>query len=181
MSYVDTNLMNGEHIRYRGHISLWSLAPSMVFAAVLLISSVIVYGYPALGLGDEVSLLVSAVLGVLGALMLLSPLIRFYTTEIAVTNVRVMGKVGFARRTSIEMLLEKIESLQVEQSVMGRWFDFGTVTLSAAGAENARLNSVSEPFELRQVYYQAHEEHQKRRDRDLARAGREADEAEGVA
>jgi len=178
MSYVDTNLMAGEKIRYRGHISLWSLAPSMVVAAALLLGSVVVYGYPALGLEAKVSLLVSALLGGSGALMLLSQLIRFYTTEIAVTNVRVMGKIGFVQRISIEMLLEKIESLQVEQSMIGRWFDFGTVTLSAAGAENARLGSVSEPFELRQMYYQAHTEHQNRRDRDLARAGRDT---EGIA
>lgn len=176
MSYVDTNLMAGEQIRYRGHISLWSLTPTMVFSAALLLGSVIVLGFPELGLDASVSLMVSAALGGLGLLMLLSQLIKFYTTEIAVTNVRVMGKVGFVRRISIEMLLDKIESLQVEQSIVGRWFNFGTVTLSAAGAENARLNSVSEPFELRQRYYQAHEEHQKRRDRDVAQAGRQAEQ-----
>jgi len=176
MSYVDTNLMAGEHIRYRGHISLWSLTPSMTFAALLLLGSAIVYGYPAIGLDAQVSLMVSAALGALGLLMLLSQVIKFYTTEIAVTNVRVMGKVGFVRRISIEMLLDKIESLQVEQSMIGRWFDFGTVTLSAAGAENARLNSVSEPFELRQMYYQAHNEHQKRRDNDVARASQQAEQ-----
>ena len=176
MSYVDTNLMAGEQIRYRGHISLWSLTPTMVFAAMLLLGSVIVYGYPALGLDARVSLMVSAAFGGLGLLMLFSQLITFYTTEIAVTNVRVMGKVGFVRRKYIDMLLEKIETLQVEQSMIGGWFRFGTVTISAAGTENARLNSVSEPFELRQKYHQAHEEHQRRRDRDMAQASREAEQ-----
>lgn len=171
MSYVDTNLMPGEHIRYRGHISLWSLAPSMAFAFVLLLGSVIVYGWPELRLEAQVSLLVSVALGSIG-LLLLSQVIRFYTTEIAVTNVRVMGKVGFRRRTTIEMLLEKIESLQVEQGFIGQWLNFGTVTLSAAGADNARLNSIVEPLKLRQMYYQAHTEHQKQRDQDMAHARR---------
>jgi len=168
MSYVETNLMTNEQIRYRGHISLWSMAPSMIFATLLLLGSVIVYGYPSIAVYDRVSLFASAVLGALGVFILTSQMIKFYTTEIAVTNVRVMGKVGFVRRNSIEMLLDKIESLQVDQSMAGRWFNFGTITLSAAGAENARLSSVSEPFELRQRYYQAHDEHQKQRNRDFA-------------
>jgi len=174
MSYVDINLLSGEQIRYRGHISLWSMAPTMIFAAALLFGSVLVYGHPSFAKEASVSLLVSAVLGVLGVITLLGQLIKFYTTEIAVTNVRVMGKIGFVQRTSIEMLLEKIESLQVDQSILGRWFDFGTVTLSAAGAENARLNSVSEPFKLRKMYYQAHTENQQRRDSDRLRAERES-------
>ena len=105
MSYVESNLMSGEEIRYRGHISLWALAPAMTFAALLLLCAVIVYGSPDLGPDPRVSLLISCALGTLGVLMMLSQLSLFYTTEIAVTNVRVMGKVGFIRRNSIEMLL----------------------------------------------------------------------------
>ena len=67
---------------------------------------------------------------------------------------RIIAKEGLIRRKTMELLLEKVESLQVDQSVFGRMFDFGTITISAAGDEKTRIDSVAEPILLKQSYYE---------------------------
>ncbi len=159
ISYIESTLMPGESIRYQTHISVWSLAPQFLVGAVLLALSVASYGFfpAAMGLEPVVSALMALAFAACGLFLLAAQVTRFYTTEIAVTDKRVIAKVGLVSRETMEMLLEKVESLQVEQTVIGRLFDYGTVTISAAGEENARIYAVASPIGLRQSYYQAHD------------------------
>ncbi|XLV70956.1 PH domain-containing protein (plasmid) [Ralstonia syzygii subsp. celebesensis] len=69
----------------------------------------------------------------LGLLILVGVWLTIWTTELAVTNRKVIAKVGFIRRDTIEMLLGKVESVQVKQSIFGRIFNYGTIIISGAG------------------------------------------------
>ena len=57
--------------------------------------------------------------------LFISPLIERWTSEFAITNGRVIIKVGLFRRRTLEMNLSKIESILVNQSIFGRIFRFG--------------------------------------------------------
>jgi uncharacterized membrane protein YdbT with pleckstrin-like domain len=130
-SYVDQNLLAGETVVHRSQVSRWSLAPRIVLGIVLL---------PVAGLG----------LVLLGWAWIL-----YRTTEFAVTDKRIIAKTGLISRSTVEMFLDKVESLHVEQTVMGRLFDFGSVTIRGTGATEESFRNISAPLELRKQFMQA--------------------------
>ena len=129
-SYVDSNLLSGETVLYRGHISKWSLAPLILLGVVLLVIGV-------------------------GLIFLVWAWISYKTTEFAVTDKRIIAKTGLISRNTVEMFLDKVESLNVEQSVPGRIFDYGTVTIRGTGATSEAINNISAPLLLRKHFMEA--------------------------
>jgi uncharacterized membrane protein YdbT with pleckstrin-like domain len=129
-SYVDSNLMAGEKVLYRAHTSKWSLLP-LVLLGILLLALVV------------------------GLFVLAWAWIRYRTTEFAVTDRRVIAKSGLISRRTVEMFLDKVESLNVEQSVAGRIFDYGTVTIRGTGATQEPFGNISMPLVLRKHFMDA--------------------------
>src|SRR5438105_72676 len=123
-SYVDSNLMSEEIVRYRASVSKWSLAPLIIIGVLLL---------PLLGLG---------------LLLFLAAWIKYRTTEFAVTDRRIIAKTGLVSRKTIEMFLDKIESLNVDQGILGRVLDYGSVTIRGTGSTSEPINSISAPKAL---------------------------------
>ncbi len=74
---------------------------------------------------------------------------KSFTTEIAVTTTRVVHKEGFINRYTNEMNLEKIESVQVDQSILGRIFGYGTIFIRGTGEGFEKLKLISHAIELR--------------------------------
>ena len=68
---------------------------------------------------------------------------------ICVTTKRVVFKVGFVRRRTLELLLKHVEAILVDQSVPGRIFGYGSVTLTGTGGVREVFHNVSSPLELR--------------------------------
>ena len=129
-SYVDANLMAQEKVLYRAHTSIWSLVPLILLGIVLLVA-------------------------VVGLFVLAWAWIKFRTTEFAVTDRRVIAKSGLVSRRTVEMFLDKVESLNVEQSVPGRIFDYGTVTIRGTGATSEPFGDISAPLVLRKHFMDA--------------------------
>ena len=130
-SYVDDVLINDERVMYRARISKWALWPFILFGALLI---------PLFGAG---------------LVLWLWAWIIYRTTELAITNKRVIAKTGLIQRRTIEMFLEKIESIQVDQSVFGRMFNFGSVIISGTGVHSAPFKSISDPLALRKNFMMA--------------------------
>jgi len=72
-----------------------------------------------------------------------------WTTETDVTNLRVVHKTGFIKRQTIEMSLDKIASVNVEQSVMGRILNYGDVKLSTVGEAEEEISMLTSPLTFR--------------------------------
>ena len=130
-SYIDDVLINDERVMYRAKISKWSLWPYILFGALLLIA----YG--------------------IGVLLLIWAWILYRTTELAITNKRVIAKTGLIERRTMEMFLEKVESIQVEQGIMGRMLNFGSVIISGTGVHSAPFRNISDPLSLRKNFMMA--------------------------
>ena len=130
-SYVDSNLMSGERVVHRAHMSKWSLAPLILLGFVLL---------PVFGTGLVVFIVAW---------------VKYRSTEFAVTDRRIIAKTGFISRQTVEMFLDKVESLNVEQSVWARILDFGTVTIRGTGATSEPIRSISAPLILRKHFMEA--------------------------
>ena len=71
------------------------------------------------------------------------------STEIAVTDRRIMFKRGLIRRHTVEMNMQKVESVDVDQTLFGRLFDFGDVTVRGVGSTFERLTLIDAPLRLR--------------------------------
>ena len=72
-----------------------------------------------------------------------------WTTETDVTNMRVVHKTGFIQRRTFEMALDKIESVDVEQSILGRVLNYGNVTINGVGEGKETIRTIASPLAFR--------------------------------
>ena len=86
-----------------------------------------------------------------GVMLLLGAYIRQMSTELAVTNRRLIAKYGFVSRVTFEIMLSRITGANFEQTVTGRLFGFGTVWVHGAGGEVSPIGGVANP----QLFYRA--------------------------
>jgi uncharacterized membrane protein YdbT with pleckstrin-like domain len=128
MDYVESNLMTGETIvaRARLHwiIFLWPVVLAFI------------------GLGAPPLFLVAAIWGFVAYMNL-------QTSEFAVTNKRVLIKVGWIRRNSLELLLRKVEGIQVHQGILGSSLNYGTIIVSGTGGAKEPFHRIAAPFDFR--------------------------------
>ena len=124
MSYVDDNLLVGETVVHRARLT-WGI-----------------FVWPVL-------VCLTFYLSLIGLPWLILTLIRFFTTEMAVTSRRVIGKRGVISRRSLELNHNRIESVQVDQGVLGRIFGSGTVTIRGTGGTESRFSGIKDPYEFR--------------------------------
>ena len=141
-SYIDSNLLNDEKILHRGKLSIWSLMRNILAGLAFML----------LGLGFIVLVgwvLIGAIGLICGAIFWISAYLIYISTEMAVTNKRVMAKKGVIRRETVEMFLTKVESIKVDQSIAGRIFNFGSVIIKGTGGDAAPFNGIGDPLEFR--------------------------------
>ena len=72
-----------------------------------------------------------------------------WTTETDVTNMRVVHKTGFIKRRTFEMSLDKVESVDVNQSILGRILNYGDVTVRGVGEGAETINTIASPLDFR--------------------------------
>jgi uncharacterized membrane protein YdbT with pleckstrin-like domain len=82
----------------------------------------------------------------LGLIVLFRAWVEKVTTEIAVTNRRVIQKKGLIRRQTGEMKMHKVESVQVEQTILGRLLDYGSISVRGTGSGIEGLHPIAGPL-----------------------------------
>ncbi|QIO10222.1 PH domain-containing protein [Acinetobacter lanii] len=86
----------------------------------------------------------------IGIVFLLIAFINVWTTELAITNRRIIAKTGLIRRNTIELKVTRVESLGVDQGILGRIFNFGSIIVKGIGGSNAPIPYIAKPLEFRQ-------------------------------
>lgn len=84
----------------------------------------------------------------------IAPFIDFSSSEFAITDRRAILKTGAFSRKTLEMNLQKIESVNVEQGIMGRMFGYGNITIIGTGGTREHFRNISNPLEFRQKFQQ---------------------------
>jgi uncharacterized membrane protein YdbT with pleckstrin-like domain len=133
-TYVGSVISSGENVAYEARISLWSMLPMFVLGLLLI---------PLFGIG---------------LLFWLAAFIRYKSTELAITNKKIIAKFGFIRRDTIEMLLPKVESIQVRQSLLGRIMNYGSIIVSGAGNPQTPVLGISDPIQFRRRFMEIQEQ-----------------------
>jgi len=85
----------------------------------------------------------------LAVILAFGPALRYLTSEFAVTDKRVLARIGILQRQSLETLLSKIEAIGVEQGLAGRLLGFGTITITGTGGTREMLERIAAPLEFR--------------------------------
>lgn len=80
------------------------------------------------------------------------PAIERWSDEFVVTNRRVVCKTGLFSRKTLEMNLNKIESVNVDQSLMGRLLGYGTITIIGTGSTKESFTDIASPVEFRKAF-----------------------------
>ena len=80
------------------------------------------------------------------------PVLDKWTDEFAITNKRIIVKTGLIQRHTLEMNLSKIESVNVDQSIMGRILGYGTITIIGTGGTRESFPNIQRPMEFRKMF-----------------------------
>ncbi|MBA2589848.1 MAG: PH domain-containing protein [Alphaproteobacteria bacterium] len=107
--------------------------------------------FGGIALGFIVNPFVGALLLGLGVLALGGAWLRQWSSEFAVTNRRVIVKVGFISRRTIEINLSKVESVEVNQDILARMFNYGTILVIGTGGTKEPFSLIDDPLAFRRA------------------------------
>ena len=146
MSYLDKILQPDERIVAIGKKHWIIYLPGIAVLILALLIEALTLLTPNLAYAIEI---VAAIVGVFALILLLREWFSQWTTEIVVTNRRVVYKRGFISRFTREMNMEKVESVAVDQPLIGRLLGYGTIDIRGTGAGFEQLRGIAEPIALR--------------------------------
>lgn len=128
MSYIESNLQPGEEIKYKANLHFFLFLQPVV----LLLLGWWLYGSEAgvLHYGGIFLLFI-------GVVSLVQRIMLKIGSVYAVTNKRVVLKTGIVSRKAVDLVLAKCEGLHIKQSVLGRIFNYGTITVTTGGATSS--------------------------------------------
>jgi hypothetical protein len=161
MSYVDSNLVPGEAVIYETRLHWIVMLGHLVVGCLLLGLPGLVLLYYALNPNGmetrDVHLMEGGAVALLlcGAVVIVIGMVRRNATEMAVTNHRVVIKTGLIGRKTIEMLLNKVESIEVSETALGRMLGYGTIVIIGTGGTSDPFHKMAHPLEFR-----SHVQHQ---------------------
>ena len=137
MNYIDDNLMSDEKVSYRAklHWIVFKLPAICLLLALILFIS----GNSSAG---GFLFIIAIVAGIVS-------FINYSTSEFGITNKRVMVKVVFISRKSLDTLLTKVEGVQVDQGILGRILGYGTIVVTGTGGSKEPFPMISAPLEFR--------------------------------
>lgn len=147
MAYYQKVLQPGETVRFVGKVH-WLVYKTAILLLLLAIAAAV--GFQYLPQADPITEYV--VVGIILAVALLSFLSVWFvraSTEIVVTDRRVIHKVGWIGRRTQEMNISKVETVDVDQGIGGRIFGFGSVLIRGVGGSWEPLRYVASPLALR--------------------------------
>jgi membrane protein YdbS with pleckstrin-like domain len=146
MSYVDSILEPDEKVIYRTTLSWTLYAPAIGLALAAAIVAVLESNYAHM---EVIGLTIAAILALMAAVSFARAWFRRASTEIAVTDRRVILKRGFIRRHTVEMNMHKVESVDVDQTLPGRILNYGNVTVRGTGSTFETIRGIDSPLRLR--------------------------------
>jgi len=146
--YIDDILQPGEKVLYSTNAHWIYFLPAIigwiVVGVFLVLSAFVPAGPPAL-----ICLSLAAISAVAALYKTATAWFHRWTTETDVTNFRVVHKTGFIQRQTFEMSVDKVESVDVNQSILGRILNYGDVTVFGVGEGGKTLDTIASPLAFR--------------------------------
>ena len=151
MNEYDKELIANETIHYVGRVSLWT--QTYWCAAGLAIIAISLFG---MWVTSSAVVERTCEFGIaMGFFTWIVAYFRYRSHSIVITNMRIIIKVGLLARRTNELNIRKTESLQVEQSIAGRMFNYGSIIVSGTGGDHAYIHGVANPQGFRRAFAEA--------------------------
>lgn len=135
---MDKNLLQGEAVAYRARLHWMIFALPFLIAVLGAVLAWLAHSWYVAALGFGLAFLTA-----------IPRFIRYATSEFAVTNKRVVFKVGLINRHTLELVLAKLETIGVEQNIPGRIFNYGTIIVTGTGGTKEPFREIADPLEFR--------------------------------
>lgn len=145
MSYVQRVLQPGEQVRHISPIHWIVYWPGVAVGLLAMVAYFLSETQRLTGFWKYTAY----ALALVAVVLLIQQWLQWWITEIAVTNRRVIYKKGLIRRQTNEMNMDKVESVKIDQSIIGRMLDYGNVTILGTGEGFETLRTIASPIELR--------------------------------
>jgi uncharacterized membrane protein YdbT with pleckstrin-like domain len=149
MSYVEKHLTPDEEVAFHTRLHPVIFAGTATFAAFVIGATMLIIARNALAPQTIALLWLAAALVVVGSFA--APYLRWRTSEFAVTNRRVLVKVGLLSIHTVELLLPKVEAIAVDQTLAGRLLGYGTLRIVGTGGTVEVFPRVGRPDALREA------------------------------
>jgi uncharacterized membrane protein YdbT with pleckstrin-like domain len=146
--YIDDILQPGEKVLYSTNSHWIFFLPAIVgwiAASILFAAS----GMVPAGAMVLVCMSLSAIVAIFALYKTATAWFHRWTTETDVTNFRVVHKTGFVKRQTFEMSVDKVESVDVNQSILGRILNYGDVTVLGVGEGGKTIDTIASPLAFR--------------------------------
>ncbi len=146
--YIDDILQPGEKVLYSTNAHWMFYLPAIaawIVAIGFLVASRMI-GIEALML---ICLTLAAIAGLAALYLTVTAWFHRWTTETDVTNMRIVHKTGFITRQTFEMSLDKVESVDVDQSIAGRILNYGDVIVRGVGEHEEKITTIASPLAFR--------------------------------
>jgi membrane protein YdbS with pleckstrin-like domain len=148
MAYYTKVLQPDETVKIIGRLH-WSIYGRAVLVLAVAVALLVLSARLTDPDWQGYALMAAGVVGLLGLLLLLGAWLRRKATEIVVTDRRVIFKRGLLSRHTVEMNVSKIETVDVEQGLAGRIWDYGTLLIRGTGSGFEPLEGVGSPLSIR--------------------------------
>jgi uncharacterized membrane protein YdbT with pleckstrin-like domain len=139
MSYIEKDLLPGEQIVYSGKLHWFIYVPAIFWLFAALAVYVVLRH-------NQMPPVISAVVALYAIFSLLRAMIASASTELAVTNKRIIYKEGLISRRTMELNHSKIESIREEQGIIDRLFDRGSLIIEGTGGGKEYLRNIDAPL-----------------------------------
>jgi uncharacterized membrane protein YdbT with pleckstrin-like domain len=159
MSYIEASLIPGETVVYQTRLHWIVMLRHLLLGLLLLAVSGALLSYllhrPRFGnTGQHLAEGGAVTLLVCGIVAVLAGVVRRRATEMAVTTRRVVVKQGLMSRKTIEMLLNKIETIEVSEPMVGRMLGYGSITMVGTGGTSEPFHKIAHPLQFRSAVQQ---------------------------
>ncbi len=160
--YLERSMMPGERLLYAAEIH-WVVYLSGIFV-VAMGSAFSHYGSAAVkaildgfwgGVSDKAVMWISVAIIAAGTMKLLAAYVRQISTELVITDRRVIAKYGLISTTTFELMLTKVEGANIDQTMYGRILGFGTVMVKGTGGGISPIDHVASPYRFHSKLLQA--------------------------
>ncbi len=157
MLYIQESLLPDEKLVFSSRPHWIVFGPSvvvLVFAGVIWHYLSQYFGNQPIWHNYSFAAILGGLFALCGVVMCLRALLFFTTSEYAVTDRRVVMKMGWLSRDAVEIFLQRVEALNVSQSVLGRILNYGTVIVIGTGGTSDYYPSVPRPMEFHRTVQQ---------------------------
>ncbi|MGA2287522.1 PH domain-containing protein [Bradyrhizobium sp.] len=146
--YIDDILQPGEKVLYSTNAHWIFYGPAILAWIVAIVLLLLSRATTTEGI-VLLCLSASAVVAIAALYWTIKAWFHRWTTETDVTNLRVVHKTGFIKRRTFEISLDKIESVDVDQSILGRLVDYGDVIIHGVGEGVEPIRTIASPLKFR--------------------------------